>query len=77
MTNTTWQAFYFEGFDNAHPPSRTEMIEAESEDAAAKIARSHMGRCKRVDIEAPRWEPAQTRVILAPDDPGGGEAWKS
>ena len=27
-----------------------------------------MGRCKRVDIAAPRWEPQQNRVILAQDD---------
>ena len=26
-----------------------------------------MGRCKRVDIAAPRWEPQQDMVILAQD----------
>ena len=67
MSNTAWQAFYYHGFDNSHPPARTELIEAPSEDEAAKIATSHMGRCKRVDIAAPRWEPQQDMVILAQD----------
>jgi hypothetical protein len=65
MTSTAWQAFYFHGLDNAHPPARTELIEAATEDDAAKVAISHMGDCKRVDLSAPRWEPQQDRVILA------------
>jgi hypothetical protein len=67
MTRTAWQAFYFHGRDNAHPPARTELIEARTENEAAKVAISHMGNCKRVDIEAPRWDPHQGRVILAED----------
>ena len=67
MSKTAWQAFYYHGCDNSHPPARTELIEAPSEDEAAKIAESHMGRCKRVDIAAPRWEPQQDMVILAQD----------
>ena len=39
MSNTAWQAFYYHGCDNSHPPARTELIEAASEDEAAKIAR--------------------------------------
>ncbi len=65
MSGTAWQAFYYHGFDNAHPPARTELIEAATEDEAAKVAISHMGRCKRVEIAGPRWEPRQGRVILA------------
>lgn len=68
MTSTAWQAFYYHGSDNAHPPARTELIEASSEDEAAKVALSHMGDCKRVDIEGPRWEPHVGRVILAADN---------
>ena len=67
MSNTAWQAFYYHGVDNSHPPARTELIEAPSEDEAAKVAESHMGRCKRVDIVAPIWERQQDMVILAPD----------
>jgi hypothetical protein len=69
MSSTVWQAFYFHGRDNAHPPARTELIEAATEDDAAKVATSHMGHCQRVDIAAPRWEAQQDRVILAQDDP--------
>ena len=68
MTNTVWQAFYFKGSDNAHAPARTELIEAKSEDEAAKIAASHMGSCKRVDITTPRWEEPHCRVILVDED---------
>jgi hypothetical protein len=68
MSGTAWQAFYFHGRDNAHPPARTELIEAATEDDAAKAAISHVGHCKRVDISGPRWEPQQGRVILAEDD---------
>ena len=67
MSSTVWQAFYFHGRDNAHPPARTELIEAATEDDAAKVAISHLGRCKRVDINGPRWERQQGRVILAED----------
>ena len=68
MTKTPWQAFYFKGLDDCCPPSRTELIEAQSEDEAAKVAISHMGRCKRVDIQGPRWEPLRGRVIVAHDE---------
>ena len=57
MSNTAWQAFYYHGFDNSHPPARTELIEAPSEDEAAKIAESHMGRCKRVESPLPAGNP--------------------
>ena len=69
MSSTVWQAFYIHGRDNAHPPTRTELIEAATEEDAAKVATSHMGRCQRVDIAAPRWEARQDRVILAQIDP--------
>lgn len=65
MTNHIWHAFYFEGFASAGPPVRTELIEAESEDEAAKVAKGRLGACKRVDLASPRWEQAHTRVILA------------
>lgn len=71
MTNVPWHVYYFDGFENSRPPTRTELIEAESEDDAANVARSHMGRCKRVDIVGPRWAFSETRVILARDDVAG------
>ena len=68
MSNTMWLAFYFRGLDDAHPPARTELIEAPNEEEAAKVARSHMGNCKRVDIASPRWESQHDLVILDRDD---------
>ena len=65
MANIAWHAYYFNSFENSLPPARTEIIEAESEEGAAKIATAKMGRCVRVDITRPVWEPPQSRVILA------------
>jgi hypothetical protein len=74
MTHHIWHAFFFEGFANSGPPVRTELIEADSEDEAAKVARDHLGNCKRVDLAAPRWEQPHTRVILA-EEGGSEKAW--
>jgi hypothetical protein len=65
MTNHIWHAFYFEGSASTGPPVRTELIEAESEEEAAEVAKSHLGDCKRVDLAPPRWEAPTLRVILA------------
>jgi hypothetical protein len=74
MTHHIWHAFYFEGFASSGPPVRTELIEADSEDEAAEVAKGHLGPCKRVDLSPPRWEQARTRVILA-DEPGWRKGW--
>jgi len=73
MTGVPWHAYYFNGTENSRPPTRTELIEAECENDAAEIAKSHMGRCKRVDIVGPRWASFQSRVILAGDDMPGSD----
>jgi len=65
MTNIAWHAYYFSGLVNSLPPVKTEIIEAESEDDAARIAKGHMGCCMRVYITRPVWEPPQSRTILA------------
>jgi hypothetical protein len=65
MSTKFWQAFYFRADDHSQPPERIEVIEAECDDDAAKIAAAHLGRCKRVDIESPRWEPGEIRTIVA------------
>ncbi len=72
MSNHFWHAFYFEGFASSGPPVRTELIEADTEDEAAEVAKHHLGRCKRVDLSAPRWERSSLRIILAEE--GRGEA---
>ena len=67
MTNHIWHAFYFDGLGGSMPPVRTELIEADSEDDAAKVAKDHLGGCKRVDLSPPRWEEAKIIVIVADD----------
>jgi hypothetical protein len=69
MASTAFHAYYFTAEEASLPPVRTELIEATSEDEAASVARSHLGTCKRVDIEHPRWEPQHTLVILAREPP--------
>ena len=65
MSSTAFQAYYFAAEETSLAPVRTELIVADSEDEAAVVARSHMGKCKRVDLAHPRWEPEHTVTILA------------
>ncbi|WP_158816766.1 hypothetical protein [Methylocapsa sp. S129] len=74
MANIAWHAYYFDSLENSSPPVRTEIIESESEDDAAKVATGHMGRCKRFDIAPLVWEPRQSRIILAHDSLAEGSA---
>ena len=57
MATSIWHAYYFESFDNSRPPARTETIYADTEDDAGRIATLAMGRCLRVDVTRPVWEP--------------------
>ena len=66
MSHQIWHAFFFEGLSPAAAPVRTELIEADTDDEAVKLARDHLGDCKRVALEAPRqgWRgPSHLRVI--------------
>jgi hypothetical protein len=74
MANIPWQAYYYDRFENSGPPARTELIEAACETDAAEVAKSHMGRCKRVEIVGPRWANSLSRVILAGEDKQGPHA---
>ena len=65
MDKKFWQAFYFKKNDPASPPERTELIEAECEEDAAKIAAAHLERCERADLEGPRWERSEVRTVVA------------
>jgi hypothetical protein len=69
MSGTAFHAYYFDAIEKTRPPARTELIVANSEDEAAAVARDHMGACKRVEIEHPRWEPQHTVVVLAGETP--------
>ena len=65
MSHQIWHAFFFEGLSAAAAPVRTEVIEADTDDEAVKLARDHLGDCKRVALEAPRWEGYRAMVIFA------------
>jgi len=65
MSHHIWHAFFYEGLSSAAPPVRTELIEADTDDEAVRIARDHLGDCKRVALEAPRWEGFRAMVIMA------------
>jgi hypothetical protein len=65
MSHQIWHAFYFDRVSDHVPPCRSEVIEAANEEAAARVARAHMGECKRVRLEAAPWMQAGGRVIYA------------
>ncbi len=71
MTQTIWQAFYYDSDSSAQAPARSELIEAESETAALAIARQHIGQAKRIELSKPRWESGPTRVIHADEERRG------
>jgi hypothetical protein len=63
VAKSSWHAFYFDSSNNA-PPVRTAIIEAEDEGEAGRMAMAQMGRCLRVEIARPVWDPP-SRAILA------------
>ena len=60
-----WHAFYYDRASSCAAPCRTEVIEAANEEAAARVARAHLGECKRVSLEAAQWMQRGARVIFA------------
>ncbi len=64
MRDQIWHAFYFD-HAAAQAPCRSEVIEAASEEEAARVARRHLGPCERVSLEAASWTDRSHRVILA------------
>jgi hypothetical protein len=63
-----WHAFYYDRSGPSAAPCRSEVIEAGSEEDAARVARAHLGHCKRVSLEAAPWMHRQTRVIFAEEE---------
>ena len=63
-----WHAFYYDRSGSHAAPCRTEVIEAASEEAAARVARAHLGECKRVSLESPAWVHGGARVIFAEEE---------
>ena len=67
MSHQIWHAFYFDRAGEQAAPCRSEVIEAPSEEAAARVARAHLGECKRVSLEAASWTHRASLVIYAED----------
>ena len=57
MAKHPWLAFFFDCVDESQPPVRMEVVEADSEDEAGKLAAAHLGSCQRVAIARPVWIP--------------------
>ncbi len=72
MRQQIWHAFYFQAFNPSLPPTRSEVIEADTEDAAAEVARARLGDSKRVNLESPGWTTRKSRIILADDSEAYG-----
>ncbi len=70
MTHQIWHAFYFDRAGASAAPCRTEVIEAANEEAAAQVARAHLGQCTRATLEAAPWMQRKKLIILA-EDVGG------
>ena len=65
MSHHIWHAFYYDRPGEAAPPCRSEVFEAVSAAAAARVARAHMGECRRVSLESAPWMHRANRVIFA------------
>ncbi len=67
MSHQIWHAFYYDRSSDFAAPCRSEVIEAANEEAAAQMARAHLGGCTRVSLEAAPWMQRVHRVIYAED----------
>jgi hypothetical protein len=67
MAQQIWHVFYYDRPEYSAAPCRSEVIEAVDEEAAAKVARSHLGACKRASLEGAPWMQRTKRVIFAED----------
>jgi hypothetical protein len=57
-----WNAYYFDNLSAASKPVRVQMIEAEDEEEAGKIAIAAMGRSMRVNVARPIWAECNSPV---------------
>jgi hypothetical protein len=63
MNKIPWLAFFFDCVDDSHAPLRTEVVEADNEDDAAKLANEHLGDCLRVAIARPAWVSPDVAIL--------------
>jgi hypothetical protein len=64
MSHQIWHAFYYDN-SGLSAPCRSEVIEADNEESAARVARSHLGQCQRVSLESAPWMGRKHSVIVA------------
>ena len=64
MSHQIWHAFYFDT-EGAGMPTRSEVIEAASEEDAARQARERLGGSVRVSIEGASWTDRKHLMIVA------------
>ncbi len=64
MSHQIWHAFYFDN-EVSGVPTRSEVIEAASEEDAARQARDRLGGCHRVCLEGASWTDRKHLMIEA------------
>jgi hypothetical protein len=67
MSHQIWHVFYYDRAGDHAAPCRSEVIQAANEEAAARVARAHMGDCHRATLETASWMQRVNRVITAED----------
>jgi hypothetical protein len=72
MSHQIWHAFYFDRAGASAAPCRSEVIKADSEEAAARVARAHLAGCDRASLEAAPWMQRKKLIIRAEDGRGAG-----
>jgi hypothetical protein len=68
MTKFNWHAEFFDGRDKGSQVRRG-MIQADNADDAAKIAKSQMGLCMRVEVRRAA-TAAPVRIVYAEEEAG-------
>lgn len=65
MSHQIWHAFYYDRAGEHAAPCRSEVIAADNEEAAERVAREHLGGCLRATLETASWMARVNRVIYA------------
>ena len=65
MSHQIWHAFYYDRAGASVAPCRSEVIEATSEEAAARVAQAHLGGCDRATLEPAPWMQRKKLTIRA------------
>jgi hypothetical protein len=74
MAQAMWHATFFDTLDVRAPAARTEVIHADDEAAAGKLAVARMGRCMRVYVTRPIWGVLRPENAAIAETPGASAA---